>query len=316
MHILITGGAGFIGSHLVRLCLEKGDHVTILDNLTTGSLNHLPESGYTFWEGDIRNQSISTRIVEEHFDAIVHLAAQTMVDTSIRNVCFDADENIMGTLNILEAARKSDVKRIIFASTAAAYGNVMQKDLPVQEDHPLAPSSFYGLTKVTVEHYLDLYAKLFGLEYVVCRFANVYGERQGDKGEGGVISIFSKQLAQNEPITIFGNGKQTRDFVYAGDIASGIYAALMTPYINEIYNLSTQIEISLNELVRLLIQISGKDIQLNYAAVREGDIFRSMLSNQKAKDKLKWEPQMLLQEGLKHTYDFFCGQVNTNSLAE
>lgn len=259
MHILITGGAGFIGSHLVRFCQAKGDDVTVLDNLTTGTLDHLSQSEYTFWESDIRDKAIADRITSGHFDAIVHLAAQTMVDASLRDVSFDADENIMGTLNILEAARKGGVKRIIFASTAAAYGDVTEKDLPIQEDHPLEPTSFYGLSKITVEHYLALYAKLFGLEYVICRFANVYGERQGDKGEGGVVSIFAKRIAQNLPITIYGNGEQTRDFVYAGDITSGIYAALKTPHVNDIYNLSTQTEVSINDLVTLFNRISGKN---------------------------------------------------------
>jgi UDP-glucose 4-epimerase len=228
-----------------------------------------------------------------------------MVDASLRDVSFDADENIMGTLNVLEAARKGGVKRIIFASTAAAYGDVTEKDLPIQEDHPLKPTSFYGLSKITVEKYLALYAKLFGLEYVICRFANVYGERQGDKGEGGVVSIFAKRITQNLPITIYGNGEQTRDFVYAGDIASGIYAALKTTYANEIYNLSTQTEVSINDLVALFNNISSKKLKPTYTEVREGDIFRSTLSNAKAKEKLQWEPQMQLEKGLRRTYDYF-----------
>ena len=166
-------------------------------------------------------------------------------------------------------------------------------------------TAFYGLSKITVEHYLALYAKLFGLEYVICRFANVYGERQGDKGEGGVVSIFAKRIAQNLPITIYGNGEQTRDFVYAGDITSGIYAALKTPHVNDIYNLSTQTEVSINDLVTLFNRISGKKLKPTYTAVREGDIFRSTLSNVKAKEKLQWEPQIQLEEGLRRTYDYF-----------
>lgn len=305
MKLLITGGAGFIGSHLVRLCLKRGDQVTILDNLSTGAREHLPQTDITFWQADIRDKDIVQRIAEEHFDAIVHLAAQTMVDTSLRDVRFDAEENVLGTINVLEAARKSGVKRVIFSSTAAAYGDVQPEELPVLEGHALSPESFYGLTKVTVEHYLQLYARLFGVNYVVCRFANVYGERQGDKGEGGVISIFAKRIAQDKSITIFGSGKQTRDFVYAGDIARGLVAALQTPYVNDIYNLSTQTEISINELVQLLIKASGKNIKPSYANVREGDIFRSSLSHQKAKDKLNWQPQVKLEDGLRNTYQYF-----------
>lgn len=309
MHILVTGGAGFIGSHLVRFLQTRGENVTILDNLTSGTLDHLPKIGYTFWKGDIRDKSNIIRIKESHFDAIVHLAAQTMVDASLRDTFFDADENIMGTLNVLEAARKSGVKRIIFASTAAAYGDVKTYELPVKENHLLAPTSFYGLSKITVEHYLSLYANLFGLSYVICRFANVYGERQGDKGEGGVISIFAKRIARNMPIEIYGNGKQTRDFVYAGDIARGIYAALKTPYINDVYNLSTQTEFSINDLMILFRKVSGKKLEPTYKEVRKGDIFRSTLSNTKAKQKLQWSPKMCFEEGIRRTYEYFCNMA-------
>ena len=209
---------------------------------------------------------------------IVHLAGQTMVDASIRDPHFDASENVMGTLNVLEAARLSGVKRVIFASTAAAYGNVEEELLPLREELPLAPLSFYGLTKVMVERYLVLYHDLYGLDYVVLRFANVYGERQGDKGEGGVISIFAKRVAKGEPLTIFGDGGQTRDFIYAGDIANGIVHALMTEHVNTAYNLSTQTETSLNDLVSIFGRAVGRDLHPNHRAAREGDIYRSMLA--------------------------------------
>ncbi len=155
----------------------------------------------------------------------MHLAAQTMVNSSIKDPIFDAFENIMGTLNVLEAARQCGA-RVVFASTAAAYGDVVEDDLPVVESQALSPQSFYGLTKVGVEKYLALYHQHYGLDYVICRFANVYGERQGDKGEGGVISIFAKRIAAGKDITIYGDGTQTRDFVYAGDIVRGICKAM------------------------------------------------------------------------------------------
>ena len=238
------------------------------------------------------------------FDVIVHLAAQTMVDSSIKNPIFDASENIMGTLNVLEVARQCGA-RVVFASTAAAYGDVVEDDLPVVESQALSPQSFYGLTKVGVEKYLALYHQHYGLDYVVCRFANVYGERQGDKGEGGVISIFAKRIAAGKDITIYEDGTQTRDFVYAGDIARGICKAMTTKNVNTVYNLSTQTETSLLDLVKIMGKVSGCNIIPKFGPVREGDIYRSMLSNQKAKEDLGWEPQVSLADGLRRTMAYF-----------
>lgn len=305
MYILITGGAGFIGSHLVRSLLSLGHDVTVLDNLSTGMREHLPASGFTFWEMDVRSPEARERIVAGNFDAIVHLAGQTMVDASIRDPHFDASENVLGTVNVLEAARQSGVGRVIFASTAAAYGDVREDELPVVEELPLVPLSFYGLTKVTVEHYLELYQRLYGLDYVVLRFANVYGERQGDKGEGGVISIFAKRIARGEGLTIYGDGKQTRDFIYAGDIARGIAQALVTEHVNTAYNLSTQTETSLNDLVRIFGEVAGKDLQPQHGPAREGDIYRSVLANKKARKGLNWQPVTPLEEGLRRTVEYF-----------
>ncbi len=259
-----------------------------------------------FWKQDICKSDIVQQIVFEKFDVIVHLAAQTMVDSSIKDPVFDASENIMGTLNVLEAARQCGA-RVIFASTAAAYGDVVEDDLPVLESHELSPQSFYGLTKVGVEKYLALYHRHYGLDYVVCRFANVYGERQGDKGEGGVISIFAKRIAAGKDITIYGDGTQTRDFVYAGDIARGICKAMTTENVNTVYNLSTQTETSLLDLVKIMGKVSGCDIVPKFGPVREGDIYRSMLSNQKAKEGLGWEPQVSLTDGLRRTMAYFQG---------
>lgn len=306
MNILVTGGAGFIGSHLVRQLLALGHEVTVLDNLSTGVRAHLPANGFVFWELDDRAPETRARIMGEHFDAIVHLAGQTMVDVSIRDPHFDASENVMGTVNVLEAARLSGVKRVIFASTAAAYGNVEARLLPLREDLPLEPLSFYGLTKVMVERYLALYHALYGLDYVVLRFANVYGERQGDKGEGGVISIFAKRVAHGDPLTIFGSGGQTRDFIYAGDIANGIVHALTTEHANTAYNLSTQTETSLNDLVTLFGKAVGHELHPVYQPAREGDIYRSILDNEKAKVFMDWRPKVSLEEGLRRTVRFFA----------
>lgn len=307
MKVLVTGGAGFIGSHLVRQLLTADHEVTVLDNVSTGTWQHLPEGKdtCTCWEMDIRDKSAREKIEQGKFDVIVHLAAQTMVDVSIKDPEFDASENVMGTVNILEAARHSGVKRVVFASTAAAYGDVTEDKLPIQESETLAPMSFYGLTKVTVEKYLQLYHDLYGLDYVALRFANVYGERQGDTGEGGVISIFAKRIAKDQGITVFGDGKQTRDFIYAGDIAAGIIAAMTTDKANAVYNLSNQTETSLLELIELMAKAAGKKVEPAFAAPREGDINRSMLCNEAAVQNLNWQPQMDLGEGLARTIAYF-----------
>lgn len=307
MNVLVTGGAGFIGSHLVRQLLDAEHQVTVLDNVSTGTWQHLPQGKdtCTCWEMDIRDKAAREKIEQGKFDVIVQLAGQTMVDVSIKDPEFDASENIMGTINVLEAARNSGVKRVIFASTAAAYGDVTEDKLPIREEETLAPMSFYGLTKVAVEKYLKLYHDLYGLDYVALRFANVYGERQGDAGEGGVISIFAKRIAKDQSITVFGDGKQTRDFIYAGDIAFGIIAAMTTEKANAVYNLSNQTETSLLELIELMAKASGKTVEPAFAAPREGDINRSMLCNEAAVQNLNWQPKMDLAEGLARTINYF-----------
>lgn len=307
MKILVTGGAGFIGSHLVRQLMEAGDEVISLDNLSTGLRENLPE-GARLEVMDTHDDKVEALFRQEHFDAVVHLAAQTLVSDSMVDPENDMYQNIAGTVHIMECCRKYGVKRVIFSSSAATYGDVDEKALPVQETLPQIPLSFYGLTKMTVEKYLALYHMAFGIHYVVLRFANVYGERQGDGGEGGVISIFAKRLAKGQDITIFGNGKQTRDFVYAGDIARGIRLALTTKNADTCYNLSTQTEISLNELVTILSSITGKEITPSYGSAREGDIYRSSLSNEKAMKNLHWTPEVSLEEGLKRTYQYFQKQ--------
>ena len=309
MKVLVTGGAGFIGSHLVRQLLDAKHDVTVLDNVSTGTWQHLPQGKdtCTCWEMDIRDKAAREKIEQAKFDIIVHLAAQTMVDVSIKDPEFDASENVMGTVNILEAARHSGVQRIIFASTAASYGDVTEDKLPIREEETLAPMSFYGLTKVVAEKYLKLYHDLYGLDYVALRFANVYGERQGDTGEGGVISIFAKRIAKNQGITVFGDGKQTRDFIYAGDIAAGIIGAMTTDKANTVYNLSNQTETSLLELIDLMAKAVGKAVEPQFTAPREGDINRSMLCNEAAVQNLNWQPQMDLGEGLARTINYFKG---------
>ena len=307
MKILVTGGAGFIGSHLVRQLLKNNFEVAVLDNLSSGTKKNLPAE-INFAEMDIRDEKFSKFVEKEKFDAAVHLAGQTMVNKSVQYPKFDADVNVIGTINLLEAAKKFSVRRIVFASTAAVYGDVDEKILPIKESQPLNPMSFYALSKMTAENYLKLYSELFGLEFIALRFSNVYGEFQGDGGEGGVISIFSKLAAQKKQPTIFGDGLQTRDFIHAEDISKGICAALTTENKNFACNLSTQTEINLNELVKILSKAAGYEIFPTYQARRQGDIKRSSLSNEKSRKILNWKPKISLLEGLQRTYKYFCAE--------
>ncbi len=304
MKVLVTGGAGFIGSHLMRYLKARGDEPTALDNLSTGRREHLADD-MEFIEMDVRDERLAGVVATGQYDAIVHLAGQTLVSDSLDDPAADADSNVLGTVRVLEAARQSGVKRVVFSSTAAAYGDAPERDLPIKEAHKLAPMSFYGLSKVTAERYLELYHQCFGLDYVALRFANVYGERQGDGGEGGVISIFTRLVAAGEEITIFGDGEQTRDFIYAGDIASGVAAALTTAQANVVYNLSTQTQTSLRELVDVLSNVAGRQIIPKYGPERPGDIYKSSLSNARAKRGLGWKPTVSLEEGLRRTYRYF-----------
>lgn len=303
MKVLVTGGAGFIGSHLVEKLSEENCQVMVLDNLHTGLRENVP-AGVALVELNVCDPQLLPLFETEKFDAVVHLAGQTMVNVSIDDPHYDAQVNIQGTVNVLEACRKTEVKRIVFASTAAVYGDI--DEVPIQETLIARPTSFYGLSKLTVENYLQLYHQLYGLDYVALRFANVYGERQGDGGEGGVISIFTKRVARGEAIAIYGDGGQTRDFIYAGDVASGIWQALRTEKANAVYNLSTQTEVSINHMVALLAQISGKSIQPDYGPVRAGDIYRSILANDRAVAGLAWKPVVSLKEGLTRTYRYFA----------
>lgn len=301
MNILITGGAGFIGSHLADALIEAGHRVTIIDNLSTGTREFInPEA--EFIEADIRNQESLSFFKTHHFDAVYHEAAQTMVPESVKDPHFDADENIMGLLSILEAARKNDVRKVIFSSSAAIYGD--NPALPLLETEIPAPTSFYGLTKWMTEHYLALYHKLYGLHYTILRYSNVYGPRQGAHGEGGVIYIFAKLLAENQPLTIFGDGTQTRDFINVHDVVRANVAALIKGD-QSICNVSTETEISMNDLAAEMVRLSGKNLPILHGPIRMGDIYRSSLSHQNAKTVLGWSPKMDLNKGLEETIQFF-----------
>lgn len=303
MNILVTGGAGFIGSHLVDGLIAEGHHVIIVDNLSTGSRKNLNPKA-VFYEEDIRHTDALDRIfADEQVQIVFHEAAQTLVPYSMEHPKEDAELNIMGLINVLDMCRKYHVEKIIFSSSAAVYGDNL--NVPLKEDQPLMPTSFYGLTKVTAEKYIQLYHDVFGLSYAILRYSNVYGERQGSHGEGGVVYVFSKALAQGKDLTIFGDGEQSRDFIYVKDVARANIKAMDAAVPFGIYNVSTAIETTINALKEILLYFSRVPVQVSYADARGGDIYRSALDNTAAKQVLQWKPATKLLQGLQTTYSYF-----------
>lgn len=306
MEILITGGAGFIGSHiLVQLQGRRDMDVVVFDNLSSGSKEHVP-AGMELVEGDVCDEAaVDALFADHHFDAVIHLAAQTMVPTSVEQPVLDCRINLEGVLHVLEACRIHGTGHILFSSSAAVYGDNLH--IPLKETERLVPTSPYGITKMATEHYLRVYHELYGMDATVFRFANVYGERQGEKGEGGVVSIFCKLLSQRQGITVFGDGNQTRDFVYAGDIAQAIIRALPLKGYHTM-NVSTGQETSINDLIRSFEKAVGYTVPVQYTAPRTGDILRSVLSNEALKRDLGFVPEMDLEEGIRRTYDWYRSQ--------
>ena len=299
MKILVTGGAGFIGSHLLQLLgRQENVEVVVYDNLTSGRREQVPE-GVRLLEGDVRDKALARLFLQEHFDAVIHLAAQTMVPYSLQHPDEDCSVNLLGLLNVLECCRQGGVKNVVFSSSAAVYGDNL--NIPLQEEERLLPTSAYGITKMTSEHYLRMYHDLYGLNTTVLRFANVYGERQGAGGEGGVVSIFCKLLAAGQGVTVFGNGEQTRDFVYAGDIAEALWRGSQLAG-HHVINVSTQKETSVNTLLAAFKRAVGRDFPVHYGPLREVDIFRSVLINSRCRELLGFCPAMNLQEGVARTY--------------
>ncbi|UXM85438.1 SDR family oxidoreductase [Methanococcus aeolicus] len=298
MKVLITGGAGFIGSHIVDKFLENNHEVVVLDDLTTGNLDNIKRNNDNI---EFINKSILDNDLNfEGVDAVIHHAAQINVRTSVENPVLDGDINILGLINILEKIKKYNVKKIIFASSGGAvYGE--PKYMPVDENHVVAPMSPYGLSKFCGEEYIKLYNRLYDIDYTILRYSNVFGERQDPLGEAGVISIFIDKMVKNEKATIFGDGGQTRDFVYVGDVAEANLKAL--DWKNEIVNIGTGIETSVNELYSVIANELNYDGKPIYDEPREGEVYRISLNINKAK-KLGWKPSVDLKEGIKRTVEW------------
>ncbi|MEI7473451.1 MAG: NAD-dependent epimerase/dehydratase family protein [bacterium] len=303
MNILITGGAGFIGSHTADILLKNGYNVIIADNLCSGKENNLNNSA-KFYKVDISSPELEKIFIENKIDFVFHFAAQASVSVSNKNPLLDAENNIMGSINLLSICKKYNVKKFIAASTAAVYG--FPEYLPVDENHKTECLSFYGLSKLTMENYI----KLFGIDYIIFRYANVYGPRQLPHGEAGVISIFLDKIINNKPLEIHSNGNQTRDFVSVTDIAKvNLLAIEKTDIKNKTINVSTNTRISINDLFNTLKSYTDYNIEPVYTQSREGDIEHSVLDNKLCKSLFDWKPEVSLQEGLKQLVDS-CKNIN------
>ncbi|MBA4495993.1 NAD-dependent epimerase/dehydratase family protein [Paenactinomyces guangxiensis] len=302
MKVLVTGGAGFIGSHIVDQLIARGDQVAIVDNISTGKETQIHPQA-SFYKMDLTSPGLLEVLEREKPEAVIHQAAQIHVNTSVLDPVFDANVNILGTIRLLEASRQTGVKKVVYASSAAVYGDPQY--LPIDEQHPVQPLSGYGISKYTPEHYLSVYHHLYGLEYTILRYANVYGLRQDPRGEGGVISIFIDKVINDQPLTIFGDGEQTRDYIYVEDVAKANLAATAAGE-GEVLNIGTGVSTSLNEVVRLFNDISGKENAVQYGPERSGDIKHSYFNNEKACSVLNWKPAVSFTEGLRKTYEYYC----------
>ena len=307
--VLVTGGAGFIGSHIVDLLVAEGYQVAVLDNLSTGNLRNLNPK-VELYKVDLTDFSGVKEVLAQYRpDYVIHHAAQVDVMTSLQDPIQDGTINILGSLNLFREAFLVGVKKVIYASSAAVYGDPgATQPLPLSEEIPIYPLSPYGISKYTPEHYLRIAATAAEANYAILRYANVYGPRQNATGEGGVVAIFSHLISQQQPVTIYGDGEQTRDFIYVGDVARANLAALQVKE-NGTFNISTGQRISVNQLLALLQEIAGAHTACSYLPLRSGEILHSALDPQKAKEKLGWEAQTNFSQGLRQTYDYFLQLV-------
>ncbi|KAF0815865.1 UDP-glucose 4-epimerase [Bacillus sp. ZZV12-4809] len=296
MKVLLTGGAGFIGSHIAEELIKEDYEVVILDSLVTGQELNIP-AGARFYHIDIRG-NLDQIFLAEKPDYVIHQAAQVSVSNSLTHPKLDGESNIIGTINLLNACVRHQTKKFIFASTAALYGN--PNYLSIDEEHPVLPKSFYGLSKLNAESYIKLFSELYGLSYTILRYSNVYGMRQDTNGEAGVVAIFIKRAITGQSLNIHGDGFQTRDFVFVKDVAKANAAAILYGE-NEVINISNNTQTSIKDIVSELNYLLDSEIMPIYGQERKGDIRHSCLSNKKAIKLLKWEPRYSFIDGLRET---------------
>jgi UDP-glucose 4-epimerase len=302
MKIVVTGGAGFIGSHLADAFVGAGHDVAVLDNLSSGDRAQVPAVA-RFHEVDIRSDEAVRALEHEKPDVLCHHAAQMNVRRSVEDPAYDAEVNVLGTLRLLEAARKAGTKTVLFASSGGTvYGETER--FPISEEEATVPVCPYGVSKLTGEHYLEYYHRIFGLRYVALRYANVYGPRQNPHGEAGVVSIFCRALLEGQGAQIYGDGLQTRDYVFVGDVVRANLAALASGYCGAV-NIGTGTETNVVDLHAKIRRLAGSDVLPEHAPAKDGEVRRSVLDCSRAATAIGWKPSVTLDEGLSATVDFF-----------
>lgn len=306
MKILVTGGAGFIGSHVADALVSLNHDVHVMDNLEGGKRENVPADA-TFHQLDIRSRDAAAVCRNQRFDALFHLAAQMDVRRSVADPAFDADVNIVGFLSLMEAARSS-IRKVVFASTGGAiYGE--PDYTPQDEEHPVRPLSPYGITKLATEKYLYFYKEAYGLDYVALRYGNVYGPRQNPHGEAGVVAIFTERMLKGEAVWINGSGKQTRDYVFVRDVVHANVAALDFEG-SGTFNVGTGVETDVNQLFRTIRDLTEADVPEQHADAKPGEQMRSVLGCQLAGLRLGWEPSVSVEKGLAETVAWFTEQLD------
>ena len=310
--VLVTGGAGFIGSHVADRYLAEGYDVTVLDDLSSGRRENVP-AGATFLQADVRSAEARELLADGGFTVLNHHAAQMDVRVSVEDPGFDAQVNLLGLVNLLEGARAGGTRRVVFASSGGVvYGE--SDDLPHRESARLLPISPYGVSKLGSEYYLAAYTQLHGMQTVALRYANVYGPRQNPHGEAGVVAIFCSRLLDGRPITVFGDGAQTRDYVFVKDVArANLAATRWTPptlhTIDDVaVNVGTGVETSVRELAKALFAAVGRDVPVTHAPARAGELLRSAVDVGKATRDWQWHPEVALHEGLRQTFEWIAGE--------
>jgi UDP-glucose 4-epimerase len=308
---LVTGGAGFIGSTLVDRLLAEGHEVDVLDDLSSGSLANLAEARadrshkLTFHKIDVRDPQVVDVIARRQPEVIFHLAAQIDVRVSVARPTFDAEVNVIGTLHVLEGAREAGTRKVVFASSGGTiYGEADPSDLPCKESHPQVPLSPYGVAKKVAFDYLNTYRALHGIEFTALALANVYGPRQDPHGEAGVVAIFAGKLLADEPCTVFGDGEQTRDYVFVDDVVDAFVRAESRGD-GLLVNVGTGIETSVNQLYRTMARSAGVERPPTIAAARTGELQRSALDPARAAVQLGWRPWTSLEEGAARVLEWF-----------
>jgi UDP-glucose 4-epimerase len=307
MKVLVTGGAGFIGSHVVDRLILEGHEVVVVDNLATGKRRNINRAA-RFYKMDIQSWRLERVFRNERPNVVMHLAAQMDVRKSVEDPMFDAQVNVLGTLNVLQQAVKHGVRKVIFSSSGGAiYGE--QETYPAPETHVMKPLSPYGLSKLCGEQYLSYFQRVSGLQAVSLRYANVYGPRQDPEGEAGVVAIFIQKMLNGEQAVINGNGRQTRDFVFVDDVVEA-NLAMMGQETQGTYNVGTGVETSINDLFRILVQHTGSTCKEMHGPAKKGEQARSVIDSAKLRHEVSWEPKADLSDGLKKTVEYFRARMH------